>query len=175
MSIKLKSLLELKGKTLHVYDFDDTLAKSEAYIYVQKKNGNRITLTPEQFALYDEKPGDKFDFSDFNRMLRNAVPIKRNIHMIRKSFNDPAVKTTILTARAIAFPIRHFFKQTFGIEPYVVAVGSSDPMKKANWIEAHVRKGYNNVFFIDDSHKNVAAVDKLKDKYPHLNLVTKIA
>jgi hypothetical protein len=173
--IKLKSLLEFRGKTLHVYDFDDTLAKSEAYIYVRKKDGNTITLTPEEFAVYDEQPGDKFDFSDFNRMLRNARPINRNVRMIQKSLADPNVKTTILTARAIAFPIRHFFKKTFGVEPYVVAVGSSDPMKKANWIEKHLQKGYNNVFFTDDSLKNLAAVDKLKDKYPAANIVTKVA
>ncbi len=173
--IKLKSLLEFRGKTLHVYDFDDTLAKSEAYIYVRKKDGNTITLTPEEFAVYDEQPGDEFDFSDFNRMLRNARPIRRNVKMIQKSLADPNVKTTILTARAIAFPIRHFFKKTFGVEPYVVAVGSSDPMKKANWIEKHLQKGYNNVFFTDDSLKNLAAVDKLKDKYPEANIVTKVA
>jgi len=131
--IKLKSLVEFKGKTLHVYDFDDTLAKSEALIYVHKNDGNTVTLTPEEFAVYEEQPGDKFDFSDFNRMLRNAKPISRNVKMIHKSLSDPTVKTTILTARAIAFPIRHYFKKTFGIEPYVVAVGSSDPMKKANF------------------------------------------
>lgn len=173
--IKLKSLVEFKGKTLHVYDFDDTLAKSEALIYVHKNDGNTVTLTPEEFAVYEEQPGDKFDFSDFNRMLRNAKPISRNVKMIHKSLSDPTVKTTILTARAIAFPIRHYFKKTFGIEPYVVAVGSSDPMKKANWIEKHLRKGYNNVFFTDDSLKNLAAVEKLKDKYPAANIVTKVA
>jgi hypothetical protein len=173
--IKLKSLLEFKGKTLHVYDFDDTLAKSEAFIYVHKPNGQTITLTPEEYAVYEEQAGDKFDFSDFNRMLRKARPINRNMQLIRKSLNDPTVKTTILTARAIAFPIRHFFKKTFGIEPYVVAVGSSDPLKKSNWIEKHLRKGYNNVFFTDDSLKNLAAVDKLKDKYPNANIVTKVA
>lgn len=173
--IKLKSLVEFKGKTLHVYDFDDTLAKSEALIYVHKNDGNTVTLTPEEFAVYEEQSGDKFDFSDFNRMLRNAKPIRRNVKMIHKSLSDPTVKTTILTARAIAFPIRHYFKKTFGIEPYVVAVGSSDPMKKANWIEKHLRKGYNNVFFTDDSLKNLAAVEKLKDKYPTANIVTKVA
>jgi hypothetical protein len=173
--IKLKSLLEFKGKTLHVYDFDDTLATSEALIYVHKRDGTKLTLTPEEFAVYDEQAGDKIDFSDFSRILRNAKPINRNIKLINNSLKNPNVKTTILTARAIAFPIRHFFKTTFGVEPYVIAVGSSDPMKKANWIEAHIKKGYRNIFFTDDSLKNIAAVDKLKNKYPNVNLVTQIA
>ena len=173
--IKLKSLLEFKGKTLHVYDFDDTLATSEALIYVHKRDGTKLTLTPEEFAVYEEQNGDQFDFTDFSRILRNAKPINRNIRLIQQSLKNPSVKTTILTARAISFPVRHFFKTTFGVEPYVVAVGSSDPMKKANWIENHIRKGYSNVFFTDDSLKNLAAVDKLKTKYPEANIITKVA
>jgi hypothetical protein len=57
----------------------------------------------------------------------------------------------------------------------VVGVGSSDPMKKAKWIEAHIKKGYNSIFFIDDSPKNIAAVDTLKQKYPDLDIETELA
>ena len=52
-----------------------------------------------------------------------------------------------------------------GIDVYVVAVGSADPKVKANWIEDHIKKGYNPVYFIDDSSKNIAAVNKLKNEY----------
>ncbi len=53
---------------------------------------------------------------------------------------------------------------------YVVALGDSDPQKKADWIEDKIKKGYDDVFFIDDSHKNVSAVNKLKEKYPNLKM-----
>jgi len=53
---------------------------------------------------------------------------------------------------------------------YVVALGDSDPQKKADWIEDKIKRGYNDVFFIDDSHKNVAAVSKLKEKYPNMKM-----
>ena len=52
-------------------------------------------------------------------------------------------------------------------------MGSSDPQDKANWIEDKIKKGYNDVFFIDDSHKNVKAVEALKDKYPNIKMSVK--
>ena len=64
-------------------------------------------------------------------------------------------------------PINHFFK-TIGINPYVVPLGDADPQKKADWIEAEILKGYDPIYFMDDSPKNIKAVDKLKKKYPHL-------
>jgi phosphoserine phosphatase len=45
--IKLAELLnEFQGKRLAVFDFDDTLAKSEAYIYVTKADGEELKLDP---------------------------------------------------------------------------------------------------------------------------------
>jgi hypothetical protein len=52
----------------------------------------------------------------------------------------------------------------------VVALADSDPQKKADWIEDKIKKGYDDVFFIDDSHKNVEAVGALKKKYPDIKL-----
>jgi hypothetical protein len=52
----------------------------------------------------------------------------------------------------------------------VVALADADPQKKADWIEDKIKRGYNDVFFIDDSHKNVTAVGKLKEKYPNIKM-----
>ena len=38
--------------------------------------------------------------------------------------------------------------------------------KKADWIEAQIRKGYDTVYFMDDSNKNIAAVNNMLNKYP---------
>ncbi len=64
--IKLKSLI--LEKKLRVFDFDDTLVKSNSKIYVINK-GKRKTLTTGEYAIYKSKPGDKFDFSDFNKVI----------------------------------------------------------------------------------------------------------
>lgn len=169
------SLNEFQGKRLAVFDFDDTLAKSEAYIYVTKANGEEIKLDPAKYAVYEEEPGDKFDFRDFNSKLKNPQTIDDNVKRLKAELGNPQTKVTVLTARELAFPLRHFFKNEVGISPYVVGVGSSDPMKKAKWIEAHIKKGYNSIFFIDDSPKNIAAVDTLKQKYPDLDIETELA
>ena len=41
---------------------------------------------------------------------------------------------------------------------------------KANWIEKHINKGYQTIYFIDDSEDNRTAVSALKNKYPDIKL-----
>jgi hypothetical protein len=172
--IKLKSILS-EGKSLYVFDFDDTLARSDAYIYVNKRNGEELTLDPAEYAVYKEEPGDTFDFRDFNKMLRNPRAIKSNVNMLKKALSNPQNKVTVLTARAIAYPLNHFFKTQHGISPYVVGVAGANPRLKSDWIEKHIKKGYTDIFFIDDSPKNIRAVSMLKRKYPNTRIVTKLA
>ena len=67
-------LTEAKQKKLRIFDFDDTLAKVKANIYVT--NGDKkFTLTPAEFAVYSGKPGDKFNFKDFNAIIKTAVQL----------------------------------------------------------------------------------------------------
>ena len=50
---------------------------------------------------------------------------------------------------------------------YVVALGDSDPQKKADWIEQQIKLNkIDDVFFIDDSANNVAAVRDMLKRYP---------
>ena len=47
--IKLIDILnEIVGRTLHVYDFDDTLANSEVPVFVRMKNGKTVKLTSHE-------------------------------------------------------------------------------------------------------------------------------
>ena len=57
----------MQYKRLRIFDFDDTLVKTDSYVYVN--NGDsKIKLTPGQYAVYNEKDGDQFDFSDFKKV-----------------------------------------------------------------------------------------------------------
>ena len=169
--IKLMNILR-EGKSLSVFDFDDTLAFTDSWVYV-KKNGGEYKLDSAESAVHKLKPGESYDFRDFDRMLRNPRIIKKNVELLKKQLKKFGRRVTILTARAVGFPVKHFFK-TLGIDVYVVAVGSADPKVKADWIEDHIKKGYNPVYFMDDSAKNIAAVDKLKKKYPRTKIQTKL-
>ena len=160
------------GRILRVFDFDDTLAKSTAFIYVKHKDGSESKLDPAQYAKYNSKSTDVFDFRDFNKMLNKPKVIQKNFKLLQKMLNNPNKKVTILTARKLAFPIRKFFKDQFGMEVYVVALGSNNPKDKSDWIEKHIKKGYTDIAFMDDSSKNIRAEDKLKSKYPDVRIKT---
>ena len=170
--IKLKDIL-LERRSLSVFDFDDTLAKTDSWVYVKTPDGLEKQLDPGEFAVYKPKKGEEFDFRDFDRPLRNPKLIKKNVDLLKKQLKKGGRKVTILTARRLGAPISHFFR-TIGINPYVVALGSADPKKKAEWIENHIKKGYSPIYFMDDSHKNIKAVDDLKKKYPDVKIQTKL-
>jgi hypothetical protein len=161
-----------KGRILRVFDFDDVLAKTDSYIYVKHSDGTTSKLDPAEYAVYTPKSGDTFDYKDFNSMLNNPRAIQRNIDLLKRMLDNPQKKVTILTARSKAFPIRYWFKKNLGLDVYVVALGNADPQKKADWIESHIKKGYTSVAFMDDSKKNIDAVDALKKKYPDIEIKT---
>ena len=159
------------GKRLRVFDFDDTLAKMNATIYVKHRDGSNTELNPAQFAVYEPRPGDDFDFSEFDRIIKSANPIQKNVDALKRAMQDAGAKTTILTARRVAYPVKRYLEREHGIKNiYVVALGSSDPMDKARWIEKQIQKGYDDIEFIDDSPKNVKAVDSLQQQYPDVAL-----
>lgn len=161
-----------EGKVLRVFDWDDTLAKSTSFIYVNHKDGKQTKLDPAEYAVYKEKSGDEYDFKDFNRMMNNPKVIEKNFKLLQRMLDNPQKKVTILTARKLAFPVRKYLKDTFGMNVYVVALGSNNPKDKADWIEKHIKKGYTDIAFMDDSAKNIKAVDKLKSKYPEIRIKT---
>jgi hypothetical protein len=170
MNINEKVKLVREGRTLRVFDLDDTLLKSNAGVIVVKPDGTKERLTSDEFATHKAKPGETYDFSEFNKMLKNPKHIKRNIQLLKKMLSNPQKKVTILTARGLAFPIRKYFKDELGLDVYVVALGSNNPQHKADWIEKHIQKGYTDIAFMDDSKKNVDAVASLKNKYPNVHL-----
>ena len=177
--IKLVDILLRERKVLSVFDFDDTIAKSDAWIYV-KKGGREIKkLDPAEFAVYTPKPGETFDFRDFDKKLQNPRLIKQNAELLRKQLDKASRtargtrKVTILTARRIGQPVTSFLK-TIGLNAYVVPLGSSNPQHKADWIETQIKKGYDTVYFMDDSPKNIRAVNNMLRKYPRVKFITKL-
>jgi len=157
--IKLSNILkEFQGKTLHVYDFDDTIVQTQTPVVVIDPKGSRRELSSHEYATYLPKPGEKFDFTEFDKMIRSSTPLQPNIDQLRASLSNANIKTTILTARRVAFPIMKHLRDKYNMNVYVVGVGSSNPEIKADYIENEVKKGYTTIKFMDDSEKNLAAV-----------------
>lgn len=163
-------LHEEKTKKLRVFDFDDTLVKTNSFIYIKHDNGKKSKLTPGEYAVYEPKKGDEFDFSDFEKVKQpqEIKGVTKLLKTVAKAEGER--KVVILTARGAYKPVKDYLKD-IGLEGmYVVALADADPEKKASWIEDKIKSGYNDVFFIDDSHKNVTAVGKLKEKYPNIKM-----
>ena len=169
----LKLVDLLTEKKLRVFDFDDTLVKSNSKVYVINK-GKKKTLTPGQFAIYKQKSSDEFDFSDFDKVIepkqiKSMFKVFKNIYKASGSR-----RLTILTARAAYKPVRQFLKDVGFNDVYVVALGDANPQKKSNWVKSQIEKGYDDILFLDDSPKNVNAVKKLKQKYPNIKMDARV-
>ena len=162
-------LNEAGEKKLRIFDFDDTLVKTKSHIYIKHKDGKESKLTPGEYAIYEPKEGDKFDFSDFEK-VKQPQEIKGVTRLLKNIVRVGGSEIVILTARAAYKPIKNYLSDIGLDKLFVVALADSDPQKKANWIEDKIKGGVKDVFFIDDSHKNVSAVKSLSKKYPNVSL-----
>jgi len=157
--------LFVESKKLRIFDFDDTLVKTNSFIYVTHKDGKTSKLSPGEYAVYKERPGDKFDFKDFQQVT-NPQLIKGYVELLRRMVNSGGSREVyILTARAAERPVSQFIKDLGIGGVKVIALGDNNPEKKADWIEDKVKAGYNDIFFIDDSEKNINAVKNRLKKY----------
>jgi hypothetical protein len=164
-----RPLQEAGEKKLRIFDFDDTLVKTKSHIYITHKDGKKSKLTPGEYAIYEPKDGDQFDFSDFEK-VKQPQEIKGVTRLLKNIVRVGGSEIVILTARSAYKPIKDYLSDIGLDKLYVVALADSDPQKKADWIESKIKSGVTDVFFIDDSHKNVSAVQALSKKYPNISL-----
>jgi len=170
----------MKTKKLRIFDLDDTLFETEAKVIVTSADGISRQITPAEYAVYEPLPGDKFDFSQFNTIINPTLirSIGKRFYKIVTSSNGDR-KTVILTARGSeADPhIKDTIKKYFRVNIEVVTLGTGDPMAKANWILNKIQnEGYNDIFFVDDSSKNILAtyrtISNLPIKYKLVDITT---
>ena len=87
--------------------------------------------------------------------------------MLRRILNKGRGGIFILTARSTYKPIRKYLSE-IDIDTskiYVTALASNDPQDKANWIKDIIdNEGYNDIYYVDDSIKNIKAAEKMLSK-----------
>src|SRR6056300_1417020 len=167
--IKLKDMISrslfVESKKLRVFDFDETLALTKSFIYVKLPNGKEKKLTPGQFAVYDEKPGEEYDFRDFYS-VQEPQELKRITRVLKRIIGkNGGDGVFILTARpqAVDKHVQQYLKD-IGINKRIPVVGLqyNNPKDKADWLEKKIDdEGYDDVYFADDSKKNVDAAKKM--------------
>jgi len=170
----------MNTKKLRIFDLDDTLFETEAKVVVTSSDGTSREITPAEYAVYEPQPGDKFDFSQFQTLINPTLirSIGKRFYKITQS-TGPDRKTVILTARGseAAPHIRDIIRKYFRVDIEVITLGTGDPMAKANWILNKIQnEGYNDIFFVDDSSKNILATYRtIKDlpiKYKLVDITT---
>jgi len=157
--------LFLESKKLRIFDFDETLVFTKSFIYVKTPDGKEKKLTPGEYAVYNEKPGEEYDFRDFYS-VQEPQELKKITKVLKRIIQKNGSKGVhILTARPQAVD-KHVAKylKDIGINQKIPVTGlqNNNPKAKADWIEDKIdNEGYDDVYFADDSIKNVNAVKSM--------------
>ena len=164
-------------KSLRVFDFDDTLAHTNAPVAIVRDGKTLHRLSSLRFKDYLLKPGESYDFSAANEVI-DPRPIGAVLKVMRAVLAQ-GKKTVILTGRVDGAAVRKWL-QSIGIDIPVFTVGHTEAthttiaQRKRDWLEAAIQQGYNDIEFWDDNAKNIQFAKTLKSQFPHIRLRTRL-
>jgi len=160
---------------LCIFDFDDTLATTDAKIKITNK---KLVFSTKEFADYHPTVEDVLDLSDFeNGKLINPQPTNFLITEF-KSIIDGNTDVMILTARPDTGGIKEFLSAWVDPSHLIIvggrrgATGKELADLKKNAILERIDK-YENILFFDDSITNIKAVDSINNPKIKTRLVKK--
>jgi hypothetical protein len=169
----IKNMVEqifAKSGQLFVYDFDDTLVRTDGVVQVINTNTNDITLLhPHEFHEYHLKNDEKFNLDSFYP-ITNPILLPHFHHFANKYKTFGSNNVVILTARSSSKEIKEFLSKHNIENVEIVAVGDPDPKgdvsdinanRKFAWLKEKIKTGrYHHLSFFDD---NVANINKAKE------------
>ena len=161
-----------RSREIHVFDFDDTLVRTNSRIRV-KSSGGDFFLSPQEYAKYKRRPGDVFDYSDFEQVIEPELIPSTFLKLKAAIDSNGNDNVFILTARGNPVPVKEFLSSV-GVDGIrIFATGTSDPQAKARIIEDEVNsRRIKRVYFYDDAAKNIEAVKNLRRRLPDVEIVT---
>jgi acid phosphatase class B len=152
-------------KKAFVFDFDDTLAFTDAHVLVMGPEFGWHRLTPAEFNRYELQDGERFDFSEFNNpeYILNGKPTK--LVQLASEVYAEGHDLFILTARkdSIADAIQEFLSQ-FGIKATAVhCVGDhgTDVARSKRTVLLTIMESYDKIYFYDDDESNIEAAQEI--------------
>lgn len=151
------------SRILTIFDFDDTLIKShrDSQVRITHADGSTSSLPSDEYAEYVKKPGDVFDYSDFDKYPHGAVPIDTTFDAMRSALMS-GHKVVVLTARGSWQPVKMYLEDNGFRSVNVIAVGDSNPQAKARYvIDALKRGNYEMVEVYEDNLMNIRAIKKV--------------
>ena len=152
-----------------VFDFDDTLAFTDAKVHVLSPSRLvRKALTPQEFNTHTLREGESFDFSEFDKasFILNSKPTKL-IDLVKDVFSE-GHSVFILTARndCVASAIAQFLALHGVVAREVHCVGgwSLDIAKAKRKVLLSIIENFDKVWFFDDDARNIELAKDLKLK-----------
>lgn len=163
----------MRAKTVlrkaYIFDFDDTLVKTDARVHVYKAGKFLKSLTPEEFNTYQKAPDEEIDVSEFKdpRIIMKAKPFKmwpalQNMDTAIKQGRSTS-EIFILTARSpiAQTPIYNFFQNNdIDIpEDHIITIG--DDIGEINIAEEKkkvlqmLKSQFDDITFFDDNPENI--------------------
>jgi hypothetical protein len=157
----------IKNKTkAFVFDFDDTLAFTDAKVHVLSPSRLvRKSLTPQEFNTHKLREGECFDFSDFDRasLILDGKPSEL-IDLAKDVFSE-GHSVFILTARmdCVSSAIAQWLTD-FGIvarEVHCVGEKGMDIAKAKRMVLLSIIENFDKVWFFDDDARNIKLASDL--------------
>jgi len=149
---------------LHVFDFDDTLVRSDSVVRLVR-DGEEHVLDSHAFASYVYQSGDKLDFSDFDRVSGGLIP--HTMLLLDKAIKqgDDVVIITARAEGAVPGLINFFIKQGYERDemPRLFATAGSDnkpPVLRKLLSE----RDYELVIVFEDAMANLASLKAVADE-----------
>ena len=163
-----KGNTETKG--ISVFDFDDTLAKTNSKVIVTMPDGKTSKIDATEFAknsIQLEQNGATFNFDEFNKVVDGKKGPLADLALKRQGkFGSGDI--FVLTARPqLAAEGIKSFLDGIGLNlpiENITGLENGSPQAKAQWILSKTAEGYNDFYFADDAVKNVKAVQQILDQ-----------
>jgi len=186
-----KYLTEQQGKTLSVFDFDDTIAITgnfgDAYLsgtpeeeMTGPESERFVKRLDSQETELAKKTGTvdgidvALDFSDFNKEVRSPVgEISSVTNIIRDRLKDSSTQVMVMTARGPESEeaIQNYLNTLkYPIKTNNMIIKGVTGGDKGEWIRSYLgaNEGFTAVEFYDDQDKNIINVQRAAEKLPNV-------
>ena len=163
-----KNMTTTKTKAF-VFDFDDTLASTNAKVLVRKYRVPSQVLTPAEYNTYELADGESFDFSEFKNpeFIINGKPL--GLIELAKEIHAEGHSLYILTARneIASSPIAGFLARFNITAKMIHCVGkdsNTNIAKAKQSVLMTIIDNHDVTYFYDDDEANIELASSLDCK-----------
>ena len=168
---------DINKKAVSVYDFDETIARSEGHVDAYYKGTDKLYKRITTQAGYDEilASGEEYDY-DFSNLdyITDPTELIPVTNKLRKDVENRAMQVMILTARAgNAEGEIQMYLDSIGIPTDDLYIVGCEGCDKGKYVEDMARRNptIEVIHFYDDSEKNIRDMERAKERMADLKRI----